>query len=588
MILNIITGNMTQKLFKLEWNEHDWPSYQAKIYGIQNAIYEASKKGKTEEMKELQKQIIDSPEAKLLSVKKITQENTGKKTPGVDGIIVLQNNRRNNLAKTLEINDKASPIRRCWIPKSGRPEKRPLGIPTIRDRAKQNLVKLALEPQWEGVFSIKDCNSYGFRPGRSANDARASVARWIRSVKYVLDADINKCYDRINHKYLLDKLNCSPIVQTQIESWLKAGILDKYEVGNHIEENELGTPQGGVISPLLANIALCGIEPILKEKVKKVGYIRYADDFVVIAETLKDVIEAKKLISEFLAKIGLELSEDKTKVIKSDEGFNFLGFTFQTLSCSYHHATTPSLKRRRINLPILRENKLPFRGYTYKTEPSKKAINDHKQVIKNYLKANASGTPQERIIEELSQKIRGWTNYFCVSNATRTFSMMDKWFFGKIFHWATKRCKNNRRKAYAKYFIKVKNRNWCFGYHNKKGEAIYLRRYDSTPIRRTIQVKSNESPYNNQLLYWSYRLADDNRTSKWIGRLIRKQRGECGYCAKPFYVWDNIEIHHIKELAKGGAMTKTNLSAVHRVCHHKLHNMTRPELKEIIRAERPI
>ena len=464
MILNIITGNMTQKLFKLEWNEHDWPSYQAKIYGIQNAIYEASKKGKTEEMKELQKQIIDSPEAKLLSVKKITQENTGKKTPGVDGIIVLQNNRRNNLAKTLEINDKASPIRRCWIPKSGRPEKRPLGIPTIRDRAKQNLVKLALEPQWEGVFSIKDCNSYGFRPGRSANDARASVARWIRSVKYVLDADINKCYDRINHKYLLDKLNCSPIVQTQIESWLKAGILDKYEVGNHIEENELGTPQGGVISPLLANIALCGIEPILKEKFKKVGYIRYADDFVVIAETLKDVIEAKKLISEFLAKIGLELSEDKTKVIKSDEGFNFLGFTF--------------------------------------------------------------------------------------------------------------RCKNNRRKAYAKYFIKVKNRNWCFGYHNKKGEAIYLRRYDSTPIRRTIQVKSNESPYNNQLLYWSYRLADDNRTSKWIGRLIRKQRGECGYCAKPFYVWDNIEIHHIKELAKGGAMTKTNLSAVHRVCHHKLHNMT--------------
>ena len=329
MILNIITGNMTQKLFKLEWNEHDWPSYQAKIYGIQNAIYEASKKGKTEEMKELQKQIIDSPEAKLLSVKKITQENTGKKTPGVDGIIVLQNNRRNNLAKTLEINDKASPIRRCWIPKSGRPEKRPLGIPTIRDRAKQNLVKLALEPQWEGVFSIKDCNSYGFRPGRSANDARASVARWIRSVKYVLDADINKCYDRINHKYLLDKLNCSPIVQTQIESWLKAGILDKYEVGNHIEENELGTPQGGVISPLLANIALCGIEPILKEKFKKVGYIRYADDFVVIAETLKDVIEAKKLISEFLAKIGLELSEDKTKVIKSDEGFNFLGFTFR-------------------------------------------------------------------------------------------------------------------------------------------------------------------------------------------------------------------------------------------------------------------
>lgn len=148
MILDIVIifGNMTRKLFKLEWNEQDWSSYQAKIYGIQNAIYEASKKGKVEEIKELQKQTTNSPEAKLLSVKKITQENTGKKTPEVDGVIVLQNNKRNNLAKILENHDKASPIRRCWIPKLGRPEKRSLGIPTIRDRAKQHLVKLALEP----------------------------------------------------------------------------------------------------------------------------------------------------------------------------------------------------------------------------------------------------------------------------------------------------------------------------------------------------------------------------------------------------------------------------------------------------------
>jgi len=573
--------------FLVEWSKHEWTIYEAKVYDHQRRIYESSKAKRWEEVWELQRQIIRQPEAKLLAVKRVTQENTGKKTPGVDGVIVMKATERCILARSLKVNNRASPIRRVYIPKPGNKELRPLGIPTIRDRAKQALVKMALEPQWEGIFTEQDWYSFGFRPGRCADDARKTVARWCSKPKYVLDADIRKCFDMINHEYLLKKINCNDEIKQQIEAWLKAGILENLFLPSEMEANERGTPQGGVISPLLANIALCGMQASLqsinpKEKLKKIGFARYADDFVVLTETKTEAETAKDKLSIFLKEVGLEFSEEKTRILKSTEGFDFLGFTFKTLDCSFHHAITPRLKRRRELLPLLRSKGTPFRGSTYKTKPSLDSVRKHRESIRQYLLKNASGTPIKRIIQELSFKIKGWTNYFCTSNATQTFSNTDAWLFKRLFKWATKRCKGNRRKAFALYFSEVGGRKWNFGYKSLDGEFVYLRRHDATPILARTQIKKDASPYDGQHIYWIKRLSANNRLSKWARKLIHNQGGLCGHCKTMFYVWDIVEVHHLKQLSEGGTMTKKNLMAVHITCHDKLHSKSQNIISDTI------
>jgi RNA-directed DNA polymerase len=224
--------------------------------------------------------------ARALSVRRVTQDNQGKKTAGVDGIKSLTPKQRLNLVGNLKLGSKVSPTRRVWIPKPGTEEKRPLGIPTMKDRALQALVKLALMPEWEARF---EPNSYGFRPGRSCQDAIEAIFLSInKKPKYVLDADIAKCFDRINHETLLQKLNTFPTIRRQIRAWLKAGVMD----GKQLFTTSEGTPQGGVISPLLANIALHGMEERIKQYAEtlkgskrnnrwSLSLIRYADDFVI-------------------------------------------------------------------------------------------------------------------------------------------------------------------------------------------------------------------------------------------------------------------------------------------------------------------
>jgi RNA-directed DNA polymerase len=234
----------------VEWNQVNWRKLERKVYKLQKRIYRASIRGDVKALRRLQKTLMKSWSARALSVRRVTQDNQGKKTAGVDGLKSLTPKQRLNLIGRLKLGSKVNPTRRVWIPKPGTEEKRPLGIPTLKDRALQALVKMALEPEWEARF---EPNSYGFRPGRSCQDAIEAIFNAIkRKPKYLLDADIAKCFDRIDHEKLLRKLNTFPTIRRQVRAWLKAGVMD----GKQLFPTSEGTPQGGVISPLLANISL--------------------------------------------------------------------------------------------------------------------------------------------------------------------------------------------------------------------------------------------------------------------------------------------------------------------------------------------
>jgi RNA-directed DNA polymerase len=236
------------------WNAINWADVQKRVFKLQKRIYQASKKGDSKRVHNLQRLLLSSRGAKLLAVRRVSQDNRGKKTAGIDGVKSLKPSDRLHLADNLELPKKASPTRRVYIDKPGRPEKRPLGIPTMHDRACQALVKMALEPEWEAKF---EPGSYGFRPGRSTHDAVKNIFMSTRSGhKWILDADISGCFDNIDHNALLSKLNTYPELRRTIRVWLKAGYLD----GNVFNRTDKGTPQGGVVSPLLANIALDGLE----------------------------------------------------------------------------------------------------------------------------------------------------------------------------------------------------------------------------------------------------------------------------------------------------------------------------------------
>ncbi len=243
-------SNTQSQQLMVEWHSINWRKLERSVYKLQKRIYQASVRGDVKAFRRLQKTLMKSWSARALAVRRVTQDNQGKKTAGVDGVKSLTPKQRLELTGNLNLGTKVSPTRRVWIPKPGTEEKRPLGIPTMKDRALQALVKLALEPEWEARF---EPNSYGFRAGRSCHDAIEAIFSAITlKPKYVLDADIAKCFDRIDQEALLRKLNTFPTIRRQVRAWLKAGVMD----GKQLFPTSEGTPQGGVISPLLANIAL--------------------------------------------------------------------------------------------------------------------------------------------------------------------------------------------------------------------------------------------------------------------------------------------------------------------------------------------
>jgi RNA-directed DNA polymerase len=545
------------------WNTINWAKVQRVVFKLQKRIYQASLSGQNAKARKLQKLLVKSYYAKLLAVRRVTQDNQGKKTAGVDGVKSITPKQRLELVQNLNKHQKAKPLRRKWIPKPNG-EKRPLGIPTIQDRVKQALVKSALEPQWEARFEGK---SYGFRPGRSAHDAMSQIYISINQGEYyILDADISKCFDQINHEHLLSKIDCPSKIKAQIRQWLKAGVMDN----GIFEATEAGTPQGGVISPLLANIALDGMIRLIDNKFpKKKGYlvaklIRYADDFVVISPQLEVIQQCQVVIEEWLKPIGLELKPAKTRIChtlreievngeKVSPGFDFLGWNFRQYPVGkYRSGKTGGGNGK--NSKLL--------GHKTLIKPSKKSIKAHADKVKEVIKTHKTA-PQYALIKSLNPIIRGWCNYHSKVVSKETFSSLDHITWQRLRAWTVSRCGKAGYSKLKNYYRKNENRAWNF--ETKDGYKLLT--YADTPIIRHVTVRPEASPYDGNWTYWSKRKGTSFDVPNKVAFLLKKQKGKCTFCGQYFTSEDIAEIDHIIPMSSGGKNDYKNLQLLHRHCH---------------------
>ncbi|MDQ6740179.1 MAG: group II intron reverse transcriptase/maturase [Actinomycetota bacterium] len=530
------------------WASINWRAVAANVRRLQERIYRATEAGNWREVKNLQKLLVRATSNQLLAIRRVTQENQGKHTAGVDGVICDTPEARMRLfheGLALE-GYRPKPVRRVYIPKSNG-KQRPLGIPTVRDRVMQAIVKAALEPEWEARF---EANSYGFRPGRCTMDAIGAIHTTLSqkgASEWILDADISGCYDNIEHETLLTQL---PAFTTTIRRWLKAGVV---ELGQY-QETDAGTPQGGIISPLLANVALDGMErlfgaealdgsniPPAKRKGpnRGINLIRYADDLVVTAPT-REVLETYVVpqLTKFLKARGLTLSEAKTRIVQVTEGFHFLGFQV-----------------RRFKRSLL-------------AQPQKDKMRAHLRAIKAYLNKHQQA-PAEKIIHDLNPVIRGWANYYrhCAASATYSYVRHRQWQM--LWRWARRRHPNKPSKWVKRRYFRDD------GYWTFYGKDAELVKPDATPITRFVKVTGRSSPYNPALhAYWQERTKRAVARQTYVKRklaLLARQEGCCAMCAILFATTEEVHIHHRIPRRAGGTDDLTNLQAIHPWCHQQHH-----------------
>jgi len=548
---------------RYEWAAVPWRKLEVAVFKLQKRIYQASRRGGGEAVHKLQRLLMKSRSAIYLAVRRVTQENQGKHTAGIDSVASLSDPQKVVLAESIlkdPMRPTAMPLRRVWIPKPGKAEKRPLGIPVMEDRARQALAKLALEPEWEAKF---EPNSYGFRPGRSCHDAIEAIYRNIRlTPKYVLDADITKCFDRINHEALLKNLGTFSSLRRVVKAWLKAGVLDGKEMFPTAE----GTPQGGVISPLLANIALHGLETAVQEAFPKnrplktegrwvpwqPTVIRYADDFVILHRDLDAIKHAKEVVAEWLKGMGLEMKPSKTRIthtlqeIDGNVGFDFLGFHAR----QYPRGPSSCIRIPRTGTPT---------GFTPSIRPSKESQKRFLAEIREIVRANRA-VSQVRLIRLLNPVIRGWGNYFSKVVSKDVFGRLDALIFQKLKAWAYYRHPNKgRRWIMAKYWSFSDDR-WVFGIRDR----IKLITLSETPIRRHIALREGKSPFDGDWVYWSARLGQYPDVPKSVAIRLRSQQGICSRCGLHFTHDDAMELVHVDGNRRDFSME--NVALVHQRC----------------------
>ena len=509
------------------WKELPWKKFRKTLFRLQKRVFKAVQVGDKRKARSLQKLILKSTSARFLAIRQVSQLNAGKKTAGIDGKKSLSSKERFNLEELLKMNSgnwKHQGLREIPIPKKDGTT-RMLKIPTIADRAWQCLAKYALEPAHEATFHAR---SYGFRTGRSAHDAQKYIFDNLCSQsngieKRVIELDIEKCFDRINHSAIMDELIAPKGLKLGIFRCLKAGVNPEFP--------EQGTPQGGVVSPLLANIALNGIESIHRyHKSYKRGKritnktptesiiepsIRYADDMGIILRPEDDATEILERISEFLRKRGMNVSQKKTKVTAATDGFNFLGWHFK----------------------VQKNGK-------FKSIPSVDNFKAFRKKVKHIVNNSNYGATTKAM--KLAPVVRGWRNYhkFCKMDGSRNSLYHIETRAYRVFKKETKQNRYSSKKLLDKAFPAV-----------------------SYSENKHISVKGTKSPYDGDTAYWS------ERNSKlYFGETsiaLKKQNHRCASCGLKFIDEERVHLHHID--GNHANWKKNNLEAIHESCHDYKH-----------------
>lgn len=535
-----------------DWHAIDWQAVNQNVRRLQARIVKATKEGRWAKVKALQRLLTHSFSGKALAVRRVT-ENQGKRTAGVDHETWETPEKKATAIHTLRQRGyKPRPLRRVYIPKSNA-KKRPLGIPTMYDRAMQALYLLALEPIAE---TTGDPNSYGFRPARSTADAIAQCFITLgktHSPEWVLEGDIRSCFDRISHDWLLAHI---PMDKAILKAWLKAGFME-----NHIlYPTEAGTPQGGIISPVLANLALDGLERVLtghfpmphRGPRPKVHLVRYADDFVVTAHS-KEMLEQKvrPLIEEFMRERGLELSQEKTSITHIEDGFDFLGQNVR----KYRNG------KRRVLL----------------IKPSKQSSSALLEKVRGIVKANRQ-TPAGKLVLSLNPIIKGWAMYHRHVVSKKAFKDVDDAIFELLWRWARRRHRNKSAGwVRRKYYRTIRGRSWMF-HGEALGEDQVLTKATRVAIERHVKVKGEANPYDPMWeVYFEQRLGvkmvGNLKGRRQLLHLWREQGGICPVCNQKITELTGWHNHHITWRSLGGTDTAENRVLLHPTCHSKVHSL---------------